>query len=142
LKTEEGTFEFRDPKLERLVGLTAADRKWMDDIVRDVNETWDEEDHARTLGMQWVQDPLCLCFEILMICVGSKAAMITSDLRYFFFCYNSHVSNQYLVSVKFEEYVSAALASVKYQEFISKGESSGVLITGGTGESFSSWPCF
>ncbi|TCD68511.1 late secretory pathway protein avl9 [Steccherinum ochraceum] len=37
---ETNTFEFRDPRLERLAGLTPADRKWMDDIVRDVNDSW------------------------------------------------------------------------------------------------------
>ncbi|KAI0072460.1 hypothetical protein K474DRAFT_1667802 [Panus rudis PR-1116 ss-1] len=37
---ETNTFEFRDPRLERSAGLTAADRKWMDDIVKDVNENW------------------------------------------------------------------------------------------------------
>jgi hypothetical protein len=35
--------------------------------------------------------------------------------------------------MKFEEYICAALASVKYGDFLAKGESSGVLITPGTG---------
>ncbi|KAF8895583.1 transport protein Avl9-domain-containing protein [Infundibulicybe gibba] len=43
VNTETGVFEFRDPKLERSAGLTAADRKWMDDIVTDVNDGWDDE---------------------------------------------------------------------------------------------------
>lgn len=29
--------------LEKSAGLTAADRKWMDDIIKDVNEGWDED---------------------------------------------------------------------------------------------------
>ncbi|EIW72030.1 hypothetical protein TREMEDRAFT_26165 [Tremella mesenterica DSM 1558] len=37
---ENVSFEFTDPKLERLLSLTAADRKWMDDVVRAVEETW------------------------------------------------------------------------------------------------------
>ncbi|OCF30918.1 cytoplasmic protein [Kwoniella heveanensis CBS 569] len=37
---DTNTFEFTDPKLERLVALTPADRKWMDDVVRTVEETW------------------------------------------------------------------------------------------------------
>ncbi|KAI0782877.1 transport protein Avl9-domain-containing protein, partial [Abortiporus biennis] len=45
---ETGAFEFKDPKLERSAGLTAADRKWMDDIVRDVNEGWIDEDLGGT----------------------------------------------------------------------------------------------
>ncbi|OBZ69052.1 Late secretory pathway protein AVL9, partial [Grifola frondosa] len=47
---ETGTLEFKDPRLERSAGLTAADRKWMDDIVRDVNEGYDE-DPNRSLSM-------------------------------------------------------------------------------------------
>ncbi|KAJ7578173.1 transport protein Avl9-domain-containing protein [Mycena floridula] len=50
---ENGVFEFRDPRLERLISLTAADRKWMDDIVRDVNDNWNEEDPSRPLGIQF-----------------------------------------------------------------------------------------
>lgn len=34
------TFEFPDYKVERLVNLTAADRKWMDDIVKTVEDSW------------------------------------------------------------------------------------------------------
>lgn len=52
-QTETGTVEFRDPKLERSAGLTAADRKWMDEIVRDVNEGWNDEDPTRSAGMQF-----------------------------------------------------------------------------------------
>jgi hypothetical protein len=42
VQLETGTLEFRNPTLERAVGLTPADRKWMDEVVQDVNETWDE----------------------------------------------------------------------------------------------------
>ena len=45
-QVETGAFEFRDPALERSAGLTPADRKWMDDIVRDVNEGWEEGQKA------------------------------------------------------------------------------------------------
>ncbi|WVQ83691.1 hypothetical protein IAT38_005835 [Cryptococcus sp. DSM 104549] len=37
---DNNTFEFSDPKVERLAALTPADRKWMDDVVRTVEETW------------------------------------------------------------------------------------------------------
>jgi hypothetical protein len=37
---ENVSFEFPDPRTERMVSLTAADRKWMDDIVHTVEETW------------------------------------------------------------------------------------------------------
>jgi hypothetical protein len=42
------TFEFAHPKLERIVALTAADRRWMDDVVRTVEETWDLPDVERS----------------------------------------------------------------------------------------------
>ena len=48
---DAGVFEFRDQKLERSAGLTAADRKWMDTIVTDVNESWDEKVSSRPTGM-------------------------------------------------------------------------------------------
>lgn len=51
-QTESGTVEFRDPKLERSAGLTAADRKWMDDIVKDVNEGWEQDDPMKAQGIQ------------------------------------------------------------------------------------------
>jgi Transport protein Avl9 len=41
---ESCSIEFRDPKIERAVSLTPADRKWMDEIVKDVNDTWDIDD--------------------------------------------------------------------------------------------------
>jgi hypothetical protein len=53
-QTENGTIEFRDPTLERSAGLTAADRKWMDEIVRDVNESWNEVDAHCTPILQYV----------------------------------------------------------------------------------------
>ncbi|ODN95301.1 hypothetical protein L198_04694 [Cryptococcus wingfieldii CBS 7118] len=37
---DNNTFEFTDPKLEKTVGLTPADRKWMDDVVQTVEESW------------------------------------------------------------------------------------------------------
>ncbi|KAF8957017.1 transport protein Avl9-domain-containing protein [Flammula alnicola] len=52
VNTDTGVFEFRDPKLERSAGLTPADRKWMDDILTDVNENWNAEDHTHRTGMQ------------------------------------------------------------------------------------------
>jgi hypothetical protein len=48
---ESTSFEFPDAKLERLVALTGADRKWMDDLVSTVEETWNPADPTRPLGM-------------------------------------------------------------------------------------------
>ncbi|KAG8983671.1 late secretory pathway protein avl9 [Tulasnella sp. 427] len=53
INIETNTFEFKDPKIERLVTLTPADRKWMDDIVRDVNDGWNESDPSRPLTMEF-----------------------------------------------------------------------------------------
>jgi len=53
VNSETGVFEFRDPVLERTTALTAADRKWMDEIVRDVNETWNDIDPRQSPGMQF-----------------------------------------------------------------------------------------
>ncbi|KDQ20941.1 hypothetical protein BOTBODRAFT_151915 [Botryobasidium botryosum FD-172 SS1] len=50
---ETNTFEFKDTNAERLAALTPADRKWMDDIVRDVKETWNELDPERPINMQF-----------------------------------------------------------------------------------------
>lgn len=51
----------------------------MDDIVRDVNEGWNDEDPTRSTGMQYVSAYLCRCWCWSLICLeaGSKAAMIT-----------------------------------------------------------------
>ena len=40
--------------MERMVTLTAADRRWIDDLVKDVNDTWNEQDPTRPTGMQSV----------------------------------------------------------------------------------------
>ena len=49
---ETCTLEFRNMKLERVIGLTPTDRKWIDDIVKDVNEGWSDESNGRASGMQ------------------------------------------------------------------------------------------
>jgi Transport protein Avl9 len=70
---ESCAIEIRDPKIERAVALTPADRKWMDEIVKDVNDTWDTDDGMRSVsfvlsllvaGCQWAAE-------------GSKAVMTT-----------------------------------------------------------------
>ena len=53
LQIETGFVEFRNPALERSAGLTAADRKWMDDMVKDVNDGWNVENPTRPLNMQF-----------------------------------------------------------------------------------------
>ncbi|KAI0029846.1 transport protein Avl9-domain-containing protein [Vararia minispora EC-137] len=95
---ETGTLEFRDLKAERAVGLTPADRKWIDEIVRDVGAEGAEEGTTANSGRRFKG------------------------------------SDDYL-RAKFEEYISAALASIKYADFLAKGDSAGVLITPGSGDS-------
>ncbi|PPQ68833.1 LOW QUALITY PROTEIN: hypothetical protein CVT25_008881 [Psilocybe cyanescens] len=51
IQTDTGVFEFRDPRLERSAGLTPADRKWMDDILTDVNENWRSDASLNATGM-------------------------------------------------------------------------------------------
>ncbi|KAF8516315.1 transport protein Avl9-domain-containing protein [Hysterangium stoloniferum] len=50
---ETNAFEYKDSKFEKLMALTAADRKWIDDIVKDVNDGWNEDDPTRPAGMQF-----------------------------------------------------------------------------------------
>lgn len=48
---ETANIEFLNPKVATMVGLTAADRKWMDEIVRTVESTWNPSDPHRPVGM-------------------------------------------------------------------------------------------
>ncbi|KAG9128479.1 late secretory pathway protein avl9 [Ceratobasidium sp. 392] len=50
---ETNAFEFSNPAAERLGALTGADRKFIDDLVKDVNDGWNEADPSRPLGMQF-----------------------------------------------------------------------------------------
>ncbi|WWC64850.1 uncharacterized protein I303_107464 [Kwoniella dejecticola CBS 10117] len=59
---DTNTFEFSDPKLERLVTLTPADRKWMDDVVRTVEESYTLPEGERP-GFKGSDDDLRARFE-------------------------------------------------------------------------------
>lgn len=48
---DNATIEFRDSQLGSLVTLTAADRKWMDDIVKTIDSSWNVTDPGRPSGM-------------------------------------------------------------------------------------------
>lgn len=50
---EHSNIEFLDPNLHNLVALTPADRKWMDDIVHLVLDTWNPDDPTRPISMQF-----------------------------------------------------------------------------------------
>ncbi|WVR09652.1 hypothetical protein IAU60_006726 [Kwoniella sp. DSM 27419] len=59
---DNNTFDFTDARLERLVALTAEDRKWMDDVVRTVEESWDMSEGQRP-GFRGSDDDLRNRFE-------------------------------------------------------------------------------
>ncbi len=46
------TFEFRNPNVDKVLSLTAADRAWIDEIVRDVNDSWDDADPTKPTHIQ------------------------------------------------------------------------------------------
>ncbi|KAG8776200.1 late secretory pathway protein avl9 [Serendipita sp. 397] len=50
---ETSQIEYRTPHVERMIALTPADRMWIDSIVKDVSDTWNENDPQRPLGMQF-----------------------------------------------------------------------------------------
>ncbi|KAG8755491.1 late secretory pathway protein avl9 [Serendipita sp. 396] len=52
-KIETSQIEYRTPHVERMIALTPADRMWIDSIVKDVSDTWNENDPQRPLGMQF-----------------------------------------------------------------------------------------
>jgi hypothetical protein len=51
---EHSNLEFLDPKLQQIVNLTAADRKWMDELVSVVIDTWNADDPSRPSSMQFL----------------------------------------------------------------------------------------
>ncbi|CCO28805.1 Late secretory pathway protein AVL9 AltName: Full=APL2 VPS1 synthetic lethal protein 9 [Rhizoctonia solani AG-1 IB] len=113
---ETGTFEFSNPTAERQGALTAADRKFIDDLVREVNEGWNDADPSRPLGMQYV--------------LWSPQGVVANEA----FMGRFKGSDDYL-RAKFEEYIYTALSTVKYADFLSKGKQSEVLVPGSAPES-------
>jgi hypothetical protein len=49
VNVENGTLEFYNPQLANLVNPTLADRRWMENIVKVVNDTWNQNDPSRPL---------------------------------------------------------------------------------------------
>lgn len=99
------------------MALTPADRKWIDDIVRDVNTSWNDNDPARPLGMQSV-------FILLPVLVT-------------YAIYRFKGSDDYL-RIKFEEYISGALSSLKFHEYHAKNNKT-VLMNPGENASWEDW---
>lgn len=42
VNVENGTLEFYNPQLANLVSPTIADRRWMENVVKVVNDTWNQ----------------------------------------------------------------------------------------------------
>jgi hypothetical protein len=51
---EHSSLEYLDPRLQQVVNLTAEDRKWMDEIVNVVVDTWNAADPSRPSSMQYI----------------------------------------------------------------------------------------
>ncbi|KAG9100549.1 late secretory pathway protein avl9 [Ceratobasidium sp. UAMH 11750] len=115
---ETNAFEFSNPIAERLGALTGADRKFIDDLVKDVNDGWNDADPSRPLGMQYV--------------LWSPQGVVANTV----FMGRFKGSDDYL-RTKFEEYIYAALSTVKYADFLNKGKQSEVLVPGTASDALS-----
>ncbi|SNX85189.1 related to AVL9 - protein involved in exocytic transport from the Golgi [Melanopsichium pennsylvanicum] len=62
---EHAHLEFQDPKLHQIVNLTPEDRKWMDEVISSVVETWNPADPTRptSMGFHGSDDYLRIRFE-------------------------------------------------------------------------------
>lgn len=62
---EHAHLEFQDPKLHQIVNLTPEDRKWMDEVISAVTETWNPADPTRptSMGFHGSDDYLRIRFE-------------------------------------------------------------------------------
>ncbi|KAJ9473976.1 Late secretory pathway protein AVL9 [Pseudozyma hubeiensis] len=62
---EHAHLEFQDPRLHQMVNLTPEDRKWMDEVISSVVETWNPADPTRpsSMGFHGSDDHLRIRFE-------------------------------------------------------------------------------
>lgn len=101
----------------------------MDNIVRDVNETWDNARPANSSTLQYVTPQASWAFHAY----SSECPQVQRQWRLYtvqgtrFYVFSLKLAH---VRLKFEEYVTAALASVKYADFLTKGQRTDVIITG------------
>jgi hypothetical protein len=55
VQLETAVIEILEPKLSAWLNLTAADRKWMDEIVNTVTDSWNPDEPGRVLGDKFVR---------------------------------------------------------------------------------------
>lgn len=120
VQIESMTFDFPDPKVERLVALTASDRKWMDDVVRTVEETY----------------TLVRSHYFQAESADKRNSQKEKDRSMPWYIPTSHVDvlsfrgSDDDLRTRFEEFICAALASIKYADFLSKSRVQDISITG------------
>jgi hypothetical protein len=54
INLDENTVNITSPSLKSALALTAADRRWIDFLAHEVNETWDESNPSRPKNMQYI----------------------------------------------------------------------------------------
>lgn len=95
---ESGSIEFYNEKLADVVRLTMADRRWMEKIVRVVNDTWDLNGKIR----KW------------LLLTGERELITTLDpsrpLQ------NTYLGSDDYLRARFEEYLLSLLSSVKHAQ--------------------------
>ncbi|KAH9924315.1 transport protein Avl9-domain-containing protein [Epithele typhae] len=74
---ETGAIEFRTPSVERMVALTAADRKWMDDIVTDVNNQYTTDSEMTGMHFKGSDDYIRQKFEEYLMAALSTVKYAT-----------------------------------------------------------------
>ncbi|OAA61325.1 LAlv9 family protein [Cordyceps fumosorosea ARSEF 2679] len=53
INLDEGTVNITSPSLKAALALTAADRRWIDSLTHQINETWDETNPSRPKTLQY-----------------------------------------------------------------------------------------
>jgi hypothetical protein len=118
-----------DPVVERLVSMTPADRKWMDDMLHDVIDSWNENDPQRPTSMQCVKS------------MSTRADPADFDDRFKgsddylrvkvrgHYCDTKGILTR-IVPSQFEDYVCSVLSAIKFSDFLQKSAKGNVTISG------------
>ncbi|RUP46808.1 hypothetical protein BC936DRAFT_146497, partial [Jimgerdemannia flammicorona] len=120
VNVEQGTLEFYNQGLSSLVGLTMADRRWMDKIFKTVNDTWDV--NGRYMGI-----------EVGVLYTEQIKTHGVTKSTWCFIPYlpdptrpttNSYSGSDDFLRARFEEYVLSLLSSVKHAQSQQQGAQS------------------